>query len=80
MPLLKKTGVTHIVLVTHASHMPRAVKAFETVAGGDISVEAAPMGMAKHLELPVLEWLPTANGAGEVRTVLRELVGRWVGA
>lgn len=80
VPLLKKTGITHIVLVTHASHMPRAVKAFETVAGGGVTVEAAPMGMAKHLELPVLEWLPTSNGAVEVRTVLRELVGRWVGA
>jgi hypothetical protein len=56
------------------------VKAFETVAGNGLTVEAAPMGMAKHLELPALEWLPTANGAVEVRTVLRELVGRWVGA
>ena len=53
---------------------------FGKYSGSDISIEAAPMGMAKHLELPVLEWMPTSNGVVEVRAVLRELIGRWVGA
>ncbi len=78
--LLRKSGIKHIVLVTHASHMPRAVKNFEAAAAGEMRIEAAPMGLAKHIELPALEWLPTPSGTTEVRTVLRELVGRWVGA
>jgi uncharacterized SAM-binding protein YcdF (DUF218 family) len=78
--LLRRAGITHIVLVTHGWHMPRALHAFERAAGGAIRVEAAPMGLAHDAELPALEWIPTAMGTTDVRHILRELLGRLAGA
>lgn len=78
--LLRPAGVKHVVLVTHGWHMPRAVQAFETAAGGSMQIEAAPMGLAQGTELAVLNWIPTPHGMTEVRQILRELLGRLVGA
>ena len=78
--LLRRAGIRHIVLVTHAVHMPRAMADFEQVAGEDVRIEAAPMGGARSLERPVLKWLPSADGATDVRDILRELLGRALGA
>ena len=80
VPLLRKAGIKHIVLVTHGWHMPRSMAAFEVAAGGDMRIEAAPMGLAQRTDLPVLEWIPTSDGTTRVRTVLRELIGRALGA
>lgn len=81
LALLRPTGIRHIVLVTHGWHMPRALKAFETAAAGsDIRVEAAPMGLARNTETPALQWLPTSKGFSDVRSILRELLGRLAGA
>ena len=78
--LLKPVGIRHIVLVTHGWHMPRAMRAFEKAAGGDIHIEAAPMGLAQDIELAALTWIPTSSGQAAVRVELRELLGRLVGA
>jgi uncharacterized SAM-binding protein YcdF (DUF218 family) len=78
--LLKPAGIRHIVLVTHGWHMPRAMRAFEAAAGGEIRIEAAPMGMARHIERPALEWIPTTLGIAQVRQIVRELLARLVGA
>ena len=78
--LLRKAGINHIVLVTNGWHMPRAVAAFEAAAAGAMRIEAAPMGLAQRVELPALQWMPTSDGATEVRAILRELAGRLVGA
>ena len=78
--LLKPAGIKHIVLVTHGWHMPRAARAFETAAGGEMRIEAAPMGLAQGNELPALAWIPSSAGMTEVRQTLRELLGRLVGA
>lgn len=78
--LLRKAGITHIVLVTHGWHMPRALAAFEGAAAGAVQIEAAPMGLAQRTDLPALEWIPTADGTLRVRAILRELLGRLVGA
>ena len=78
--LLKPAGIKHIVLVTHGWHMPRALRAFEQAAAGSITIEAAPMGLARGLETPALAWIPTGAGATEVRQILRELLGRLAGA
>ena len=78
--LLRKAGIKHIVLVTHGWHMPRSVAAFEAAAAGERRTEPAPMGLAQRTDLPVLEWVPTSDGTTRVRSVLRELLGRAVGA
>jgi hypothetical protein len=60
--------------------MWRAMRAFEAAAGGEIRIEAAPMGMARHIERPALEWIPTTLGIAQVRQIVRELLARLVGA
>lgn len=78
--LLRAAGVRHIVLVTHGWHMPRALRAFKAAAGADIRIDAAPMGLARDTETPVLTWMPTTKGITDVRHVLREVLGRVAGA
>ena len=78
--LLKPQGIRHIVLVTHGYHMPRALRQFEQAAGGQITIEPAPMGLAKRSDLPALTWMPSSLGFEDTRNVLRELLGRAVGA
>jgi uncharacterized SAM-binding protein YcdF (DUF218 family) len=78
--LLKKSGIKHIVLVTSGWHMPRARAAFEAAAAGELRIEAAPMGLAQNVEMPALSWIPTGDGASDVRAILRELLGRVAGA
>ena len=80
LALLKPAGIEHIVLVTHGYHMQRALRAFNEAAGAGIKIEAAPMGLARRLESPALEWLPSARGFSQMRQTLRELVGRLAGA
>jgi uncharacterized SAM-binding protein YcdF (DUF218 family) len=71
-PLLLKDGVQRIVLVTHASHMPRSVRAFE---GAGFTVTAAPMGFILPSRHGVLEWLPSSDGLEGSRVVLKEWLG-----
>lgn len=78
--LLRPAGVTHVVLVTHGWHMPRALRAFSEAAGPGITVEAAPMGLARRGESPALDWLPSARGFTANRQILREVAGRLTGA
>ena len=80
MSLLKAAGVSHIVLVTHGYHMPRAMRDFVEAAGPGVQIEAAPMGLAHRLDSPVLEWMPSSRGFNDMRTVLREFAGKVAGA
>lgn len=78
--LLRPAGVRRIVLVTHAWHMPRAMRAFTRAAGPDLRVEAAPMGLARGLESGPLRWMPSASGFRDVRAVIHEWLGWIAGA
>lgn len=78
IPMLKEDGIKHVVLVTHGWHMPRAMNAFKKQAHGQISVEAAPMGLGQRAVVPLMRWLPTADGAAQSRRVTTELIARWV--
>ena len=69
-----------MILVTHGYHMPRALRAFSEAAGSGVRIEPAPMGLARKLETPVLEWLPSSRGFTQMRQVLRELIGKLAGA
>ena len=74
-PLLQASGVTRIALVTHATHMPRSVAAFERVG---MRVTPAPTGFVTPRRHFVLEWLPSAEGLQASQQVLLEVVGRMV--
>lgn len=78
--MLKQAGIKHILLVTHGFHMPRAKRAFEAAAAGEITIEAASMGMGSQSAMPTLTWVPTTEGATQVRIILRELLGNALGA
>jgi len=78
--LLKPAGIQRIVIVTHGYHMARALRAFSEAAGSAMQIEAAPMGLARNVETPALEWLPSANGFRDVRQLLRELGGLAAGS
>ena len=78
--LLRQAGVRHIVLVTHGWHMPRAVRAFEDAAASELRIEAAPLGLAQDVDIPILAWTPSSAGQSAVRSILRETLGRLVGA
>jgi len=80
LALLKPAGIRHVVVVTHGYHMDRALRAFVDVAGGTVTVEPAPMGLAWRMSLPALEWMPSARGFESMRNVLRELIGKLAGA
>ena len=38
------------------------------------------MGLTQNAELSALSWIPTGDGASDVRAILRELLGRAAGA
>ena len=80
LALLRPQGIRHIVLVTSASHMPRALQHFQAAAAGNVTIEAAPMGLARGTETAALTWMPTSKGITDVREILRELLGRVAGA
>src|SRR4051794_21321727 len=71
--LLGAQGIQRIALVTHAWHMPRAVREFERAG---FTVVPAPTGFASPESRPLLEWLPSAEGLTFSRLVLREAAGR----
>jgi len=78
--LLRQSGISHVIVVTHGWHMKRAVRSFERAAGGDMRIEAAPMGLAATSRPDGVLWLPSNSGHALVRSVLRELAGLAAGA
>ncbi len=80
---LRAAGVTRIVLVTHGWHMRRSLRAFEqaiAASGGGISLQAAPMGLARSESAGALRWLPSNDGFSATRNALREYLGLLAGA
>lgn len=75
--LLAPRGIRRIALVTHAWHMPRAIREFERAG---FTVVPAPTGFAARESRPLLEWLPSADGLSLSRLVLREAAGRAIQA
>ncbi|MEI7464730.1 MAG: YdcF family protein [Burkholderiales bacterium] len=81
LQLLHASGVRHVLLVTRGWHMQRAKALFDTAAADSgIRIEAAPMALAKNVDIPQLSWLPTSTGFERVRLVLREWLGWKLGA
>jgi uncharacterized SAM-binding protein YcdF (DUF218 family) len=76
---LQRAQVRKVVLVTHAWHMPRALRQFRAAAGDTLEVVPAPMGGLLLTNRFVTDGLPTGEGALEARRVLRELLARVAG-
>lgn len=70
--LLRPAGVSRVLLVTHAAHMPRATLAFEAAG---LEVIPAATGYATRQPHALLEWLPQAAALGESRVFLHESLG-----
>ena len=75
MWLLAGDGVSHVLLVTHGWHMPRALRAFRAAGPAGVRVEPVPMGLWDQRERPLLDWMPSSHGHQRVRQVLREAIG-----
>ncbi|WP_332775955.1 YdcF family protein [Polaromonas sp.] len=75
-PLLQRDGIQRIALVTDASHMPRALAAFERTG---LAVTPAPMGYILPVQSDLMEWLPSARGLLASRLLLHEWLGLAVG-
>lgn len=76
--MLRAAGVSHVLLVTHAMHMPRARRAFEAAG---LTVTPAPTGwLANHGDADGRAFLPgelpNANSAYAGWFALHEAIGR----
>ena len=76
--LLKARGIEHILLVTSALHMPRALALFKAQGLG---VTPAPTDFEAGQESPhgLLALLPDAGALNGSALAMKELVGLWVG-
>ena len=71
--LLEKDGITQIILVTHAIHMPRALEAFEKAG---FKVIPAPMGYDTSHDISILSFLPNAYSLKNTSELMNEMIGR----
>jgi len=76
VPQLRRSGIGEIVLVTSASHMPRALREFRAVAGAAMRVTPAPMGSAWLADSAWLRWMPSGEGLERMRAALHEVLAR----
>lgn len=76
--LLAGAGISRVVLVTQAFHMPRARRSLETVG---VTVVPAPTDFYAQRPLSLPDYLPQTEGMRWVRWGLRERIGelwyRW---
>lgn len=72
--ILAPAGIRNIVLVSHASHLPRAVALFERAG---FHVLPAPLGFTTEADAcTVVEcWTPQSDSLGESRRALHEWLG-----
>lgn len=71
--ILKPLGLTRIVLVTHAWHLPRALRAFEAVG---FDVRGAGTGWREFGDVDWRAWMPSARGMRESSWAIHEWIGR----
>jgi uncharacterized SAM-binding protein YcdF (DUF218 family) len=70
--LLRAAGIDAVYLVTHASHMPRAVLAFE---GAGFTVIPAPTGYTTRFRLTLLHFVPNAHALADSSIWFHEVIG-----
>lgn len=72
--ILHKQGMDTVILVTSASHMPRAQASFLRAG---FKVIAAPTGFHTPPMMGVLDYVPQMTALGLSNTALHEWIGRW---
>lgn len=72
--LLARAGVRHVFLVTHAWHMPRAVRAFSR-AGLQVTPAPTLFATRSNRDATVLAWLPSASGLEATHRAAHEYLG-----
>ena len=70
--ILQFHGLQRIILVTHASHMPRSVAAFEKAG---LEVVAGPTGFISTQPLTPLDFLPRSRAMNRSSVALHEWIG-----
>ena len=70
--MLRRDSVSHIALVTHASHMPRALEEFSALG---LKVVAAPTHFLGAENGMGHDWFPSGQGLRNTRRVLHEILG-----
>lgn len=82
LPLLREQGIQRVVLVTHAEHLPRSVRAFEAAAQAQnypLTLLPAPVGSRPLQDLSPYDWVPSEAGYRRMRYVFYESLGRLAG-
>jgi uncharacterized SAM-binding protein YcdF (DUF218 family) len=70
--MLKQEGITHIYLVTHFWHMPRAHAVFEKYG---LKVTPAPMGFYQKDQFHPVDFYPSTAGIERARFIWSEALG-----
>lgn len=83
--LLKPQGIDHLVLVTHAYHMPRTLKNFQNAAArpdksAAMTLTVAPVARPTLGPWQPKDWLPSPRGFEQNYLALHELLGLLIGA
>lgn len=80
LPLLAAAGVKQVLLVTHDSHMRRALRAFQAEAAPlGLQVLPAPVGRREDALSSFDDWCPSVEGFARVRYVVYETLAWWAG-
>jgi len=73
--ILNQLSAKRVLLVTSASHMPRALKVFQKQLPDVVFVPATTDVRALPLEASLLNWLPSAGGLARTTEAWHEWVG-----
>ena len=75
--ILEARGIGHVLLVTSALHMPRALPLFEAQG---LTVIPSPTDYESGGQPPhgMLAWVPDAGALNRSALAIKELVGKWI--
>lgn len=71
-PMLQQAGIQRIYLVTHAWHMPRAMRAFQKAG---FEVVPAPTAFTTRYQTDLLAFVPRASALRDSQIYVHELLG-----
>lgn len=75
--IIRHSGWLRVLLVSSASHIPRAVAEFQQ-AGIQVIPSPTDFSIVGPLSVDLLDFLPDAGALGGVTSAIREHLGRWV--